>query len=115
MTAIADNARPHPAAKVRLKWDTVRQKPLLLFPEGVLVLNPTANEVVSLCDGQRTVAEIVKTLSEKFGKNDIEADVKELLSRLADKGLMVAADEADGGEKSAVYRERSRTGEFGML
>ena len=89
MSAISDTAKPRPAAKVRLKWDEVRQKPLLLFPEGVLVLNPTANEVVTLCDGQRTVAEIVKILSEKFSNDALDGDVKELLSRLAGKGLLV--------------------------
>ena len=87
-----DTAKPRLAAKVRLKWDDVRQKPLLLFPEGVLVLNPTANEVVALCDGQRTVDEIVKTLGEKFGSDRIDQDVKDLLERLMGKGLMTVAE-----------------------
>jgi len=88
MTTVPDTARPRHAAKVRLKWDEVRQKPLLLFPEGVLVLNPTAHEVVALCDGQRTVADISRILGEKFAA-DVGADVRELLSRLAGKGLFV--------------------------
>jgi pyrroloquinoline quinone biosynthesis protein D len=87
-----DTAKPSLAAKVRLKWDDIRQKPLLLFPEGVLVLNPTAHEVVALCDGRRTVAEIVKTLGEKFGSDTIDQDVKDLLARLMGKGLMTVAD-----------------------
>lgn len=87
-----DTARPRLAAKVRLKWDDIRQKPLLLFPEGVLVLNQTAHEVVALCDGQRTVAEIVKTLGEKFGSDLIDQDVKDLLARLIGKGLMTVVD-----------------------
>ena len=89
MSNLTDTATPRLAAKVRLKWDEVRQKPLLLFPEGVLVLNPTAHEVVSLCDGQRTVAEIVKTLAEKFRSDTIDADVKELLQKLAVKNFLV--------------------------
>ena len=92
MTALPDTAKPRLTAKVRLKWDEVRQKPLLLFPEGVLVLNPTAHEVVSLCDGQRTVAEIVKTLGEKFHCDTIDADVKELLARLIGKSFITIAD-----------------------
>jgi len=87
-----ETATPRLAAKVRLKWDDIRQKPLLLFPEGVLVLNQTAHEVVALCDGQRTVAEIVKTLGEKFGSDMIDRDVKDLLARLIEKGLMTAPD-----------------------
>jgi pyrroloquinoline quinone biosynthesis protein D len=92
MSHLPDTAKPRLAAKVRLKWDEVRQKPMLLFPEGVLVLNPTAHEIVALCDGQRTVAEIVKTLGEKFKSNTIDQDVKELLERLVGKTFITVAD-----------------------
>jgi len=92
MPALPDTTKPRLAAKVRLKWDEVRQKPLLLFPEGVLVLNPTAHEIISLCDGQRTVGEIVKTLGEKFHSDTIDADVKELLAKLIGKNFIVIAD-----------------------
>ena len=87
-----DTATPRLAAKVRLKWDEVRQKPLLLFPEGVLILNPTAHEVVALCDGRRTVGEIVKTLGEKFRSDTIDQDVKELLTKLVEKSFITLAD-----------------------
>ena len=53
MTTVADTSKPHLADKARLKWDAVREKHLLLFPEGVLVLNKTAHDVLALCDGQR--------------------------------------------------------------
>jgi pyrroloquinoline quinone biosynthesis protein D len=93
MNHLPDLARPRLAAKVRLKWDEVRQKPMLLFPEGVLVLNPTAHEVVALCDGRRTIAEIVKTLGEKFHSDTIDQDVKELLAKLMGKSFITLADQ----------------------
>ena len=89
MNTPSDTAKPGLAPKARLKWDAVREKPLLLFPEGVLVLNPTAHKVLALCDGQRTVAEIIKTLSEEFGGAPVDNDVRELLSKLAEKKLVV--------------------------
>jgi pyrroloquinoline quinone biosynthesis protein D len=92
MSNLPDTAKPRLAAKARLKWDDIRQKPLLLFPEGVLVLNPTAHEIVGLCDGQRTVGEIVKTLGEKFRTGTIDQDVKELLAKLMGKGFVTLAD-----------------------
>ena len=92
MNDLPDTARPRLATKVRLKWDEVRQKPLLLFPEGLLVLNPTAHEIVGLCDGQRTVAEIVKTLGEKFQSDTIDRDVKDLLAKLIGKSFVVIAE-----------------------
>jgi pyrroloquinoline quinone biosynthesis protein D len=92
MNDLPDTARPRLATKVRLKWDEVRQKPLLLFPEGLLVLNPTAHEIVGLCDGERTVAEIVKTLGEKFKSDTIDRDVKDLLAKLIGKSFVVITE-----------------------
>jgi pyrroloquinoline quinone biosynthesis protein D len=87
MNTIADNSKPRLADKARLKWDAVREKHLLLFPEGVLVLNKTAHDVLALCDGQRTIAEIVKALAAQYAvdTNAIDADVREILQRLAQK------------------------------
>jgi pyrroloquinoline quinone biosynthesis protein D len=88
MSAPADKVRPRLAGKARLKWDAVREKHLLLFPEGVLVLNPTAHAVLTLCDGQRTVAEIIQTLAAQYAHDALAGDVRELLQKLADKGLV---------------------------
>lgn len=88
MSAISDDARPRLAPKARLKWDEARKKHLLLFPEGVLVLNPTARDVVALCDGTLTVEEIVKKLGEQYKADTIRSDIHELVSRLADRGLV---------------------------
>jgi pyrroloquinoline quinone biosynthesis protein D len=92
MSAITDTSRPRLADKARLKWDAVREKHLLLFPEGVLVLNPTAHDILALCDGARDVAEIVKTLAAKYQAAGIDGDVREILQRLADKGLVAIGE-----------------------
>lgn len=92
MTAIANTARPRLAGKVRLKWDAVREKHLLLFPEGVLVLNKTAHEVLELCDGAHTVAEIVTILGERYQNDAIDADVKESLQKLAGRNFISLGD-----------------------
>ena len=90
MMPLADTARPHLADKARLKWDAVREKHLLLYPEGVLVLNQTAHDVLALCDGQRAVAEIVKVLTTQHASDAkaIDGDVKEILQRLAEKSFV---------------------------
>jgi pyrroloquinoline quinone biosynthesis protein D len=90
MIPLADTARPRLADKARLKWDAVREKHLLLFPEGVLVLNQTAHDVLALCDGRRAVAEIVKALATQYASdaNAIAGDVKEILQRLVEKSLV---------------------------
>lgn len=88
MTSITDTAKPRLADKARLKWDPVREKHLLLFPEGVLVLNQTAQAVLELCDSERTVAKIVEILAERYKSDAIENGVKEILQRLAEKNLV---------------------------
>ena len=94
MNAIADISKPRLADKARLKWDAVREKHLLLFPEGVLVLNKTAHDVLALCDGQRTVAEIINALAAQYAidSNAIDADVKEILQKLAQKTFVTLDD-----------------------
>jgi pyrroloquinoline quinone biosynthesis protein D len=85
MITIADVTRPRLADKARLKWDAIREKHLLLFPEGVLILNQTAYDILALCDGQRDVAKIVAALGEKYQNPSIDGDVKEVLRRLVEK------------------------------
>lgn len=79
---------PRVAAKARLQWDGIRNRHVLLYPEGLVALNPTAAEILKLCDGRRTVEQIVVVLSSKYESQDITTDVQELLARLAAKGLV---------------------------
>jgi pyrroloquinoline quinone biosynthesis protein D len=66
----------------------VRNRHILLYPEGLVALNPTAAEILGLCDGRRTMDEIVALLNGKYESQDITADVEELLAGLAAKGLV---------------------------
>ncbi len=75
------DSRPRLPSKVRLQWDDARNQAMLLFPEGVLVLNPTANAVLELVDGTRTVEDIVVVLASKFtaaGSTRSEAEAVDL-------------------------------------
>ena len=74
----------------RLEFDHVRARPVLQYPEGAMLLNETAAEVLRLCDGTRTVGDIAATLGAKY-QADVTADVVEYLERLIDRDL-VATD-----------------------
>ncbi|MBA2565036.1 MAG: pyrroloquinoline quinone biosynthesis peptide chaperone PqqD, partial [Gemmatimonadetes bacterium] len=63
--------RPRLSRKVRMQWDEARQQPMLLYPEGLLLLNPGAQAVLELCDGQRTLAEIAAELATRFDSSDV--------------------------------------------
>ena len=67
--------RPKLATGVRLHRDKVREQDVLLFPEGALVLNDTAVEVLQLCDGERTLDDVAAVLSERYDGADVKDDV----------------------------------------
>jgi pyrroloquinoline quinone biosynthesis protein D len=75
----------------RLHWDKVRERHVIVFPEGAVALNPTAVEVIELCDGKRTIEEIAAELSARHQGADVLADVENLLLALANRGLITDA------------------------
>jgi pyrroloquinoline quinone biosynthesis protein D len=89
--AVRSTNRPRLARQVRLEWDPVREQQVLLEPEGVLVLNQTGATILGLCDGERTVVEIVEKLR---GRYDRVADdeVRDFLTRLVAKRLVELGD-----------------------
>ena len=86
---ILDSAQPRLARGVRLQTDSKTGNSVLLFPEGVLELNETAQDIVSRCDG-RTVGEIIQTLAEEYDIDPqvLATDVQETLSDLQRRKLI---------------------------
>ena len=83
--------RPRLVTGARLRYDDVREEHVLLIPEGVVRLNPTAAEVLEMCDGQRSLEEIVGALSARYDGADVRDDVVELVDGMARRGLVVDA------------------------
>ncbi len=81
-------ARPVLARGARLRWDQVRERHVLVFPEGALALNASAAAVFELCDGARSVDDIVHELARRFPGADLAADVDELLEQVGALGLV---------------------------
>jgi pyrroloquinoline quinone biosynthesis protein D len=71
----------------RLDFDPVRNRRVLLYPEGAILLNDTAAEILDLCDGTRTIADIVAELGTRYG-TDVEQDVTDYLSQLAERDVV---------------------------
>ena len=95
MHEIPLNARPRLATRARLQWDPLREKQVLLAPEGVLVLNATAAAILALCDGQRRVSAIAAELGTRYNRV-VDQEILTFLNRLRDKRLMEFKDEGDG-------------------
>ena len=75
----------------RLRYDDVRKEHLLLVPEGAVRLNASAAEVLELCDGERSIDDIVGALAARYDRDDMADDVRELVDAMAQKGLVVDA------------------------
>ena len=82
---------PRLVTGARLQYDDVREEHILLIPEGAVRLNPTAAEVLGLCDGRRSLDDIAGALSARYDGADVRDDVRELLDALAQRGLVVDA------------------------
>ena len=83
--------RPRLVTGARLRYDDVREEHVLLVPEGAVRLNPTAAAVLELCDGERSVDEIVSTLSARYEGSDLRDDVEGLVEGLTQRGLVIDA------------------------
>jgi len=81
--------RPRLAPHVRLTFDPARERYVLLTPEAVTVLNATGAIILGLCDGKRTVSEIVAELRERYDRVD-DDEVRSFLTGLAARGCVRA-------------------------
>ncbi|GAC1577230.1 MAG: hypothetical protein NVS3B7_10470 [Candidatus Elarobacter sp.] len=82
-------AVPKMSRGVRLRRDP-DGSPILLIPEGLLRLNPTAAAALELVDGRHSVGEIVESLCTQFDvdRDDVARDVVALIDRLALRGYL---------------------------
>ncbi|ANZ36366.1 pyrroloquinoline quinone biosynthesis protein PqqD [Lentzea guizhouensis] len=88
MTAVvALDAVPRIRRGVKCTYDQIRSAHVVLFPEGVLVLNETAASVVALCDGVRSVGDIALALGDEYAGVDA-ADVATLVARLVERRVV---------------------------
>jgi pyrroloquinoline quinone biosynthesis protein D len=83
--------RPRLTTGARLRYDEVREEHLLLVPEGAVRLNESAAAVLELCDGERSVDDIVGVLTERYQGADLGDEVRELVDGMAQRGLLVDA------------------------
>lgn len=71
---------PNIANGFRLQFEKAQDSWVLLYPEGMVKLNPSAAEILQRCDGQATVNEIISTLETAFETTGLEKDVHSFLS-----------------------------------
>ena len=92
---ITEQSRPVLARHAKLKFDKARQVWVILVPERVLAPDEIAVEILQLCDGVRTVDQIIDGLAAKYtaDRGEIGTDVIAMLKDLADKGFLAEAQD----------------------
>ena len=88
-----DNRRPRQAAGYQMADQEAMDGELVLFhpaTQQILYSNPTGAVIWGLCDGQRTVSEIIQLLGEAYPDSsaDIAADVSETLDTFGQCGAI---------------------------
>jgi pyrroloquinoline quinone biosynthesis protein D len=92
---LAADSRPVLPRHVRLQFDRTRERWVILAPERVLVPDEISVEVLQLCDGVRTIDDVVAVLAAKYAADPdlILTDCLALLQDLADKGYLLTVSE----------------------
>jgi pyrroloquinoline quinone biosynthesis protein D len=72
------DARPRLSSKARLRLDRKTNRYLLLYPEKGMQLNATAADIVQLCTGEHTVADIIARLAEKYAPQPADVIAREV-------------------------------------
>lgn len=67
--------------RYRLQWEEAQDCHVLLYPEGLVKLSPTAAEILSRCQQPVTEAQLIATLQQAYPEADTLAeDVREFLA-----------------------------------
>jgi pyrroloquinoline quinone biosynthesis protein D len=84
--------RPALARHMKLRRDSVRDRWVVLAPERILTPNAEATDVLLLCNGDRSVADIADALASEYDSEAhiIAADIIALLRDLAASGVIKA-------------------------
>src|ERR1700755_1711849 len=87
--------RPVLPRHAKLKFDETRQRWVILAPERVLAPDDIAVEILQLCDGARSVAQMIDQLAAQYTADRAAsgAAVIAMLQDLADKGFLTEARE----------------------
>ena len=75
MNAATLDTKPRVGAGFRLQWEPMQDCHVLLYPEGMVKLNGSAGQIMTRCDGARSIATIVDDLEQAFCMQNLEGDV----------------------------------------
>jgi pyrroloquinoline quinone biosynthesis protein D len=89
-TVLSMHSKPVLKRHVRLQYDKVRAAWALLSPERVFWPNEVSLDILRLCDGRHSVAQMIVLLGDQYGADEAEIapDVTGFLQEWSDKFLV---------------------------
>jgi pyrroloquinoline quinone biosynthesis protein D len=90
MDSRASNKKPLLAKRARLHTDPVSGQPVLMHQEAVLVLNDSGYQILRLCDGTRTLIEIIQDLETRYpaARSILAQEISAYMEAISQKGLI---------------------------
>ncbi|MCC5901483.1 MAG: pyrroloquinoline quinone biosynthesis peptide chaperone PqqD [Halomonas sp.] len=77
----------------RLQWEAIQGCHVILYPEGMVKLSPTAGAILEQLDGHQTIADIITTLQQRYPDADSLADdVLQFINEARDNGWLAAKE-----------------------
>jgi pyrroloquinoline quinone biosynthesis protein D len=70
----------------RLQWEEAQERYVILYPEGMVELNPSSAEILKLCDGAYNLEQIVAELELKFAATGLHNDIADFLGVALNNG-----------------------------
>lgn len=70
----------------RFQWEEVQNCHVILYPEGMVKLSPTAGQIMQQVNSTSSIAEITQTLSDLFDGADVQDDVLAFFKQAVENG-----------------------------
>lgn len=82
------------APKARLVFDRARDQHMLIYPERGLALNEVAHAILSLCNGELSVEQMIDALASRFStdREVIARDVTAFIEQLLARGVLLSEE-----------------------
>jgi len=86
MDAASDTRTPRITPTFRFQWEEAQDCHVILYPEGMVKLSPSAGEIMKRVDGKTPVYAIVTGLTAQFPGVELDADVVKFLEAAHENG-----------------------------
>ena len=86
MEGKTNNYIPELATGFRLQWEEAQDCFVILYPEGMVKLSPSAGAIMERCDGYKTSNDIINELNKEYPEIDLSNDVMDFLNQAIKNG-----------------------------